>query len=85
MTAIELQTDPERVGRCHGVTGIYIRARAGDGKYGSYDIAELHRDSLIAWLFNEPARAAQVVLISLEHAQIADAAPVHRMKHEQDQ
>jgi hypothetical protein len=33
----------------HGHTGIYVRAMGLDGKWGSYDIAELDRRSLLAW------------------------------------
>ena len=30
-------------------SGIYVRAKLGD-KWGSYDIAHLERESLVAWL-----------------------------------
>ena len=34
----------------HGLTGIYVRAIGQDGRWDSYDIAELDRDSLDFWL-----------------------------------
>ena len=41
----ELQIDENRL-QHDGVTGIYIRAQGPDGKWDSYDIAQLDRDSL---------------------------------------
>ena len=41
----ELQIDENRI-QHDGVTGIYIRAQGPDGKWDSYDIAQLDRDSL---------------------------------------
>ena len=34
----------------HGATGIYCRAKSVDGKWGSFDIAELTRESLLIFL-----------------------------------
>ena len=41
----ELQIDENRL-QHDGVIGIYIRAQGPDGKWDSYDIAQLDRDSL---------------------------------------
>lgn len=49
----DLKVDPDRgsINRdLHGSTGIFIRARGLDGNYGSYDIAELDRPSLVEWV-----------------------------------
>lgn len=48
---IELTPDPERVARedLHGLTGIFVRAKH-EGKWGNFDIAELDKPSLLAWL-----------------------------------
>lgn len=45
----QLRADAEREG-FHGNTGIYVRAVFLDGKYGSADIMELDRVSLLRWL-----------------------------------
>lgn len=45
----ELLVDATRVERADS-TGIYVRAMAPDGTYGSHDIAVLTRASLISWL-----------------------------------
>jgi hypothetical protein len=44
------KVDVHRLGERHGTTGIYIRATAPDGGFGTYDIAELDRASLRDWL-----------------------------------
>jgi hypothetical protein len=61
---IALTTRAER----HGSTGIFVRARNQEGKWGSYDIAELERESLLAWLRKDIDLAERVVLALLEHA-----------------
>lgn len=44
------RTDPAREGLHHEATGIYVRAIGKDGRWGSFDIAELDADSLTAFL-----------------------------------
>lgn len=47
---LPLRIDPERVAYS-GSTGIYVRAQdPATDKWGSFDIAELTHDSLMAWL-----------------------------------
>lgn len=66
------KTDPER--QCeqnHFATGIYLRAKGQDGRWGSYDIAELDRASLVEFLRSRGGQnvwAENVVLIMLAHA-----------------
>lgn len=43
----ELKVDKKRIG--FGETGIFIRAKK-DNKWGSYDISELTKESLLSWL-----------------------------------
>lgn len=45
----ELHTDPKRIGRKHGRSRIYVRAKGPQG-FDAFDIAELTRDSLLVWL-----------------------------------
>lgn len=46
-----LRTAPDRQNeQMHGATGIFLRAIGQDGRWGSYDMAELDADSLTAWL-----------------------------------
>lgn len=52
----------------HGSTGIFVRAQDQTGKWGAYDIAELERESLLAWLRKDTDLAERVVLALLEHA-----------------
>lgn len=61
------RVDPTRTDR-HGQTGIYVRAMHND-KWGSHDIAELDRYSLVAWLNSQRpiGLAANVVIILLGH------------------
>jgi hypothetical protein len=64
----ECTVDPERVGL--GPTGIYVRAML-EGKWGSYDIAELDRDSLSRWLRSRGGSnqfAEHVVMLLLGHS-----------------
>ncbi len=62
-----LQTDPERQS---GDTGIYVRAQDINGKWGSFDICELTRASLLEWLKSRGGDnpwAENTVLILLGH------------------
>lgn len=43
-----LHVDPERL-EFADLTGIYVRAKLND-KFGTYDIAQLTKDSLLEWL-----------------------------------
>jgi hypothetical protein len=45
---VELSIDPERR-ESNGNTGIYVRARDGEG-WGIFDIVHLDKPSLLAWL-----------------------------------
>lgn len=47
---IEYKTAPEREGDENKVTGIGVRAKFSDGKFGNADIAQLDKGSLVAWL-----------------------------------
>lgn len=46
---MDLIADETRLDMHHGSTGIYIRAKL-HGKWGSYDIAALQKESLLAFL-----------------------------------
>lgn len=46
----ELCIDPTRRIEVGEATGIFVRARDMEGHFGSFDIYELDRDSLVAWL-----------------------------------
>lgn len=51
-------------------TGIYIRAIGADGRWGTYDIAQLDRDSLVEFVRSRGAVttwALHIVLILLGH------------------
>lgn len=66
---IKLKPDPARAYR-HGDTGIYVRAQKPAGGYGNFDIAELERESLLAWLRSRGGAnlwAENTVLILLGH------------------
>lgn len=57
----------------HGATGIFLRAIGQDGRWGSYDMAELDAESLTAWLKRDGgdnALAENCVRILLGHPQI---------------
>ena len=45
----DLHTDPKRIGRQHGRSRIYVRAKGPQG-FDTYDLAELTRESLLVWL-----------------------------------
>ncbi|HSW83498.1 MAG TPA: hypothetical protein VLH12_08490 [Usitatibacter sp.] len=67
--AVEFIVDESRVGCEEYSTGIYVRAKRGT-RWGSYDIAELAQDSLIAWLRSRGGSnewAERVVLILLDY------------------
>jgi hypothetical protein len=69
----DLRVDPDRGSiNCdlHGHTGIYIRAIGLDGKWGSYDIAELDRASLLSWVKGKDRLWLEnLVLVMLGHNQ----------------
>ena len=57
----------------HGLTGIFVRAIGQDGRWGTFDIAELDSDSLTAWLKRDGGSnplAENCVRIMLGHPQI---------------
>lgn len=65
--AEQLKTDPHRIGRHQDATGIYVKAKGPQG-FDTFDIAELSRESLIAWLRSRGGAndwAENVVLILL--------------------
>ena len=65
----DLRADPEREGKPTG-TGLFVRAKQADGRWGSVDIAELDTVSLQSWLRSrggENQWAEDVVLILLGH------------------
>lgn len=67
---MELKVDPAR--KDADSTGIYVRAKNGD-EWGSFDIADLDRDSLHSWLRSrggENLWAENCVLLLLGHEQI---------------
>ena len=67
----DLRVDDEREHEQHGATNIFVRAKFEDA-WGSYDIAELDRLSLLRWLRSrggENLWAENTVLSLLGHAQ----------------
>lgn len=57
----------------HGLTGIFVRAIGKDGKWGTFDMAELDSDSLTALLKRDGGSnplAENCVRIMLGHPQI---------------
>jgi hypothetical protein len=62
---MNLQVDPARFDR-HGQTGIFVRATL-NGKWGSYDIAELYKPSLLEWLRSGEGMAERVLVLLLDH------------------
>lgn len=46
----EYRTDPKRECELKGITGIFVRARGSNFKWDNFDIAELNRNSLKAFL-----------------------------------
>jgi len=61
----DLMVDPERAAGWPQ-TGIYVRARRAE-KWGSHDIGELDRASLVQWLGYNRELAINVVCILLGH------------------
>lgn len=59
-----LYVDPERLEQLE--TGIFTRAKNGDN-WGSYDIAELTRESLLEWLNGNKDMMEKVILHLLEY------------------
>lgn len=70
MTHPEFEVDPIRIEEdCDGVTGIYVRAKL-NGEWGSYDIATLTSESLMAFLRSRGGKnewAENTVLSMLGH------------------
>lgn len=48
MSDQKLHVDPSRIGL--GESGIYIRAVGPEGKWGTFDIVDLDKESLLTWL-----------------------------------
>lgn len=62
----------------HRATGIFLRAIGQDGRWGSYDMAELDADSLTAWLKRDGgdnALAENCVRVLLGHPQVVANEP----------
>ena len=72
-TPTDLRVDSDRgsINRdLHGATGIFVRAVGLDGKYGSFDIAQLDRPSLLRWVKeHDRLWLENLVLILLGHNQ----------------
>jgi len=49
---VKLKICPNRENKpeLENATGIFIRAEDSNGKFGSFDIAQLDKESLLAWL-----------------------------------
>ena len=71
---MDIKTAPSRENEnMHGLTGIFVRAIGQDGRWGTFDIAELDSDSLTAWLKRDGGSnplAENCVRIMLGHPQI---------------
>ena len=72
-TGSPLRTAADRQNeQMHGATGIFLRAIGQDGRWGSYDMAELDAESLTSWLKRDGgdnALAENGVRILLGHPQ----------------
>lgn len=69
----ELKVDPERNSNEFGSTGIYVRAKLPDGKWGSADIISLDKESLKIWLRSrggENEWAENVIGILFQHGHL---------------
>ena len=68
-SALRVDSDRGSLNRAlNGFTGIYVRAMGLDGKYGSYDIAELDRHSLLSWTKEKDRLWLEnLILILLKH------------------
>ena len=71
---MHLKVDEKRVG-CHELTGIPIRAEF-NGRWGTHDVGELTKESLLEWLRSRPNFAEQTVLILLGYPRDEEAGPV---------
>lgn len=61
----DLMVDPERLDL---ETGIFVRA-VHNGEWGSYDIAELTKESLMDWMrYHDDVFRTRVVLLVLGHS-----------------
>ena len=73
-TGSPLRTAADRQNeQMHGATGIFLRAIGQDGRWGSYDMAELDAESLTSWLKRDGgdnALAENCVRILLGHPQV---------------
>ena len=70
---MELRTDEDREGEFD--TGIYVRAKRADGAYGSVDIGELDKASLLTWMRSrggENTWAEDCVGLLLTHGPLTD-------------
>ena len=47
---MDLKTAADREGALHEATGLYVRSIGQDGRWGTYDMAELDRDSLVEFI-----------------------------------
>lgn len=62
----KLQTHPAREGGAnHGATGFYVRAIGTSGSWGTFDLAELDRDSAARWLQFKSGEAQVGVFVAL--------------------
>ena len=70
--ATPLFLDAKRIATNFDETGIYVRAVDSDGKWGSHDIVDLTKESLVQWLRSrggDNPYAENVVCVLLGHAQ----------------
>lgn len=67
--AKEMKIDPKRIGQW-GESGIFVRAQDPDGKWGSFDLVELDKESLLQFLNLKPSMAINVVGILLGHGHL---------------
>ncbi len=71
----ELKVCPKRINipELHSQTGVYVRAKSPEGKWGSYDIAELDGESLLKFLKSRGGKnkwAEDIVGICLGHGHL---------------
>lgn len=67
---MDLKTAPDRQGTLHEATGLYVRAQGQDGRWDTYDMAELDRDSLVEFIRSRgevSTWAVHITLILLGH------------------
>ena len=74
MESEELRVDPDRQKEFEfSGTGILVRAKDSDGKWGSFDIVHLDKESLLSWLKSrggDNRYAEDVVGILLGHGHL---------------